>query len=98
MNKINSKELSPGLVLALDVLTENNNILLEKGTILTGKDLAKLAFYAIPYVYVEEEDIPDDGFPPDNGELTSTERLRRSKVFKEFKKDFESCAQNSKRI
>lgn len=91
MKKISTKELHPGMVLATDVLSETNNILLSKGSTLTGRDIAKLAFYAIYEVDIEEQ-ITEDEYFPDNGELTSTERLKRSKEFKEFKRDFEACA------
>ena len=79
------------MILASDVLSEKNNVLLDKGTILTSSELAKLAFYGIYEVDIEEDQIIEQYFPENDG-LTSTERIKRSEEFKEFKRDFEACA------
>ena len=92
MKKIPSKELHPGMVVARDVLTEKNNILLEKGSVISSKDIAKLAFYAVSEVEIEKDISPEFEKNSDSDGLTSTERLKKSKVFKEFKRDFEACA------
>ncbi len=93
MKTILSKNLLPGMVLAEDVATPNSNRLFEKGTILSSKDIAKIAFYSIREVMVEEDDV--DRLLMSNESvsgLTSSEMIRRSQVFREFKKDFEECA------
>ena len=57
MKSIPTKELMPGMVLAEHVVTQQSNRLIEKGTILSSKDIAKLAFYSISEVQVEEDAI-----------------------------------------
>ena len=93
MKTVSCYELVPGMVLAETVTTQQSNKLLEKGTVLTNKDIAKLIFYAIPDVPIEDEnDQPDEKGLTGRG-LTAFERVRQSQEFKEFKKDFEACAE-----
>ena len=94
MKRVLTKKLLPGMVLANDVYTYDARIkLMDGGTILTQKDIARLAFYSIIDVLVEDEavDMPEAERPADAG-LTYSERLRQSQDFKEFKEDFEQCA------
>ncbi len=93
MKTISTSELVAGMILADDVATQKQNKLLEKGTVLTNKDIAKLLFYSIPSVQIEDDSVPKEPSKvPANEGLTSSERLRQSKAFIEFKQDFESCA------
>ena len=97
MKTILSKDLIPGMVVAADVVTQNSNRLFMKGTILSSRDIAKIVFYSIREVMVEEDDV--DAMLMSNESaagLTSSERLRQSQAFKEFKKDFEQCASKFK--
>ncbi len=93
MKKILTKKLMPGMILAEDVYTPDSNIrLLEKGTVLSDKDIARLAFYSIIEVPIDDTPVkrsaPSD---PVLSGLTYSERLRQSEGFKEFKRDFEAC-------
>ena len=94
MKRVLTKKLIPGMVLAGDVLSFDSNIrLLEKGTVLNEKDIARLAFYSIIDVLIEDK--PVDEKAPEraaDAELTYSERLKQSQDFKEFKQDFEECA------
>ncbi|WP_026663412.1 HD-GYP domain-containing protein [Butyrivibrio proteoclasticus] len=92
MKKIFTKDLLPGMILASEVVTENLNIILDPGTILDEAAIAKLTFYSIYEVEVEDESIYLDPNDPEYVGLTSSERLRRSPEFKSFKHDFELCA------
>ncbi len=93
MKSIPTKELMPGMVLAEHVVTQQSNRLIEKGTILSSKDIAKLAFYSISEVQVEEDAIDQMITErPYAEELSHSERIRQSQEFREFKQDFEECA------
>ena len=93
MKTISTSELVAGMILAEDVATLKMNKLLDKGTVLTNKEIAKLLFYSIPSVSIEDDSVPEEQpkVPVSEG-LTSSERLRQSKAFIEFKHDFEECA------
>jgi putative nucleotidyltransferase with HDIG domain len=94
MKRVVTKKLTPGMVLANDVYTHDSNIkLMDKGTILEDKDIARLAFYSIIDVLVEEERVRplyEELF--DESAPSYSERLRQSDEFKAFKADFEECA------
>lgn len=93
MKTILSKDLLPGMVVAEDVITANHNRLFLKGTILSSRDIAKIAFYSIREVMVEEDEVDRMIMSNESTSgLTSSERLRQSQAFKEFKRDFEECA------
>ena len=98
MKKIITKELVPGMVLADAVLTPKSNILFEKGTILTQKDIAKLTFYSIDEVLVHDNEIGEimtiSSLP--DGQITASERIKQTKEFQIFKADFEKCAEKFK--
>ena len=80
--------------LANDVFSyDSSTKLLDKGTVLDEKDIARLAFYSIIDVLVEDEPAkPAPAVDADNTQLTYSERLKQSPEFKAFKKDFEACA------
>ncbi|MCR5404261.1 MAG: HD-GYP domain-containing protein [Butyrivibrio sp.] len=94
MKRVITKKLLPGMILANDVVTyDSNTRLLDKGTVLTEKDIARLAFYSIIDVLIE--DMPAENKEAQDHEsasLTYGERLKKSKEFVEFKQDFEECA------
>lgn len=94
MKRVIVKKLLPGMVLANDVYTyDSNTKLLDSGTVLNEKDIARLAFYSIIDVLVEDSPVVTKEAPAsqDIG-LTYSERLRQSQEFQEFKADFEECA------
>lgn len=94
MKRVLTKKLLPGMILANDVLTPDSNTkLINKGTVINEKDIARLAFHSILDVLIE--DAPQQEEAPkavsDTG-LTYSERLRNSETFQEFKHDFEECS------
>ena len=93
MKRVVTRKLTPGMVLASDVHTYDSYIkLLDKGTVLEDKDIARLAFYSILDVLVEDDPVePMVPTPSDTG-LSYSERLKQSQEFQEFKADFEECA------
>jgi len=78
------------MVVAEDVYTYNNQLVLLKDTELTDKSITKLEFYSIISVRVREdsaaasspEDLPQD-------EMTYSQRIKASPEYKEFKQNFE---------
>lgn len=94
MKRVLTKKLLPGMKLGKDVLSyDTGTRLLEKGTVLSEKDIARLAFYSIIDVLIEDAPVTSQATSSttDTG-LTYSERLKQSQEFKEFKHDFEECA------
>ena len=85
------------MVVAEDVYTYNNQLVLLKDTELTDKSITKLEFYSILSVRVREDsssasessDIPRE-------EMTYSQRIKSSAEYKEFKADFESAVEDFK--
>ena len=94
MHKELTKKLLPGMRLAADVFTHDYNAkLMDKGTVINEKDIARLAFYSIIEVLVEDAPVQEEAPQSRSGSgLTYSERLKESEAFKEFKQDFEECS------
>ena len=60
MKTISTSELVAGMILAEDVATLKMNKLLDKGTVLTNKEIAKLLFYSILSVTIEDDSVPEE--------------------------------------
>ena len=81
------------MILASDVFTyDSHTKLMDKGTVLNDKDIARLAFYSIIDVLIEEAPPKEAAGDSSDAGLTYAERLKQSEAFKEFKQDFEQCA------
>lgn len=55
MKKLKIDELIPGMITAEDVYNYNDQLILQKGHVLTEKAISKLQFYAIYQVRIEDE-------------------------------------------
>ena len=64
MKKIAIENLIPGMIIASDVYTYNDQLVLPKGLSLTDKSITRLRFYSISQISVEESSIPKDNIPP----------------------------------
>lgn len=55
MKKINVANLIPGMITAEDVFTYNNQLIVQKGVVLTDKTITRLEFYSIISIRIEDE-------------------------------------------
>ena len=94
MKRIMTSELLPGMILAENVYTYNNDqLVLPKGFTLTDKSIAKLEFYSTINVLVEDELAADAELTnSDEAALSYAQRLRQTKEFLKFKSDFENAS------
>ncbi len=89
MRKINTSELTPGMVLSTDVYNYNDQLILPEGLVLTDKAIMKLAFYSILFVYIQDQG--STPYPPKASvtESSYSQRLMGSPEFKQYRRDFE---------
>lgn len=81
------------MIIAEDVYTYNNQLILPKNLELTDKTITKLEFYSILSVRIKDE-TADIEPPPINGaDATYSEKIKSSAEFIEFKEDFESSVE-----
>lgn len=85
MRKLDISELSPGMVVAENVMTFRNELLYPAGYRLTNKSITKLAFYSIPFICIEDE---NDHFSYEDMK-TYSERVRSTPEFQHFAVEFE---------
>lgn len=106
MIKLAIEKLIPGMIIASDVYTYNDQLVLPKGLTLTDKSITRLRFYSISHINIEESSIPDtetldieektkhkttEFIPSSNDAPTAlSDSVKSSEVFSEFKKTFEN--------
>ncbi len=85
------------MVVAEDVYTYNNQLVILKDTELTDKSITKLEFYSILSVRIKEDssnDTPIEEIPKE--EMTYSQRIKSSTEYKEFKASFEGAVDSFK--
>lgn len=83
MKTVLLKDLSPGMRVGIDVYNIQNQLILPKGTVLTTDIIERIQSYDISYIKIKIEE--EEPFDPN---LSYSERLKKTKKFKEFKKEF----------
>ena len=90
MKRLNTSELTPGMVTAEDVYTYTNQLLVPKGSVLNDKSITKLEFYSIINVRVEDELSKEFLSEPQMPEDVSySEKIKKSPEFIAFKAKFD---------
>lgn len=90
MKRISTSELVPGMVVAEDVYTYTNQLLIPRGTILNDKAITKLEFYSIINIRVEDSTSKKNAEEIQMQEdISFSERIKKSPEFREFKKRFD---------
>lgn len=83
--KILTKQASPGMKVAEDVYTFNNQLIIPKDTVLTDKAITRLKFYSIKNVMIS---VPEEINVPIVTDLYTehihSERVKNTTAFKEF--------------
>ena len=57
MKRIGTSNLTPGMVTAEDIYNYNNQLIIPKGLVLDDKTIAKLDYYSILSVRIEDEKV-----------------------------------------
>ena len=97
MPRILTQNLIPGMIVAEDVYTYNNQLVLLKDTELNDKNITKLEFYSIISVRVKEDSPADtaEGQIPME-EMSYSQRIKASPEYREFKASFEGVVDDFK--
>ena len=94
MQKTDISDLVPGMIVAENVVTFRDQLLYPAGYRLTDKAIIKLAFYSIPFIFVEDEHDHLD----DTGMKTYSERVRNAPEFQQFAEEFEKDVYKFKNV
>lgn len=89
MQKISTTKLVPGMIIAKDVYSLDDQLIIPEGFRLTDRTITRLAYYSIPFVYikaVEAEEAPVSPAPAE--EHPHSEYVRNSPEFKKFSAEF----------
>lgn len=87
MRRLLSNQLTPGMVVAQDVLSFDNQMILAKDTVLTDNIILKLNMYDVVFVNVHDKIVPVPIMDPHVSSYS--ERVRKSEDFQKFKEKYE---------
>ena len=97
MKRIGTANLVPGMITAEDVYNYNNQLIMPRGLVLDDKSIAKLAYYSILSVRIEEEKVAVDENKPEYT-VTYAEKIKNSPEFVKFKDEFNEDVDNFKNV
>lgn len=87
MKRVSTMQLVPGMIVAEDIFSYNNQLILKKGTILTDSLITKLDLYGIVGLRIEDTvQTPS----PEVQETPYSQKVKNSAEFKEFRQKFEA--------
>ncbi len=100
--KISTAKIKPGMTVAEDVYTSGDQMVLNKGTVLTDRSITRLKFYSVREIYIELDEPTDaeaDEKPApkrksetsDNMQdesISYTERVKKSEDYKKFAQNY----------
>ena len=97
MKRIGTSNLTPGMVTAEDIYNYNNQLIIPKGLVLDDKTIAKLDYYSILSVRIEDEkvNINPEGLAYSR---TYSEKIKASPEFVRFKEEFDKDVENFKEV
>lgn len=96
MGRVRIDKLEPGMILAADVYTSSDQLILPEGLELNKKTIEKLEYYGVDMVRVLDE--IDEDLSPDAENISYGERISSTKQFKEYKKTFEDTIGEMSRV
>lgn len=97
MRRVGTSNLVPGMVTAEDVYNYNNQLIIPRGLVLDDKTIAKLDYYSILSVRIEDEKVEVDDQATEYVR-TYSERIKESPEFVRFKKEFDEDVEAFKSV
>lgn len=97
MRRIGTSNLMPGMVTAEDIYNYNNQLIIPKGLVLDDKTIAKLDYYSILSVRIEDEQV---NVNPEKEEYVKSysEKIKSSPEFIKFREEFDKDVDNFKNV
>lgn len=95
MRRVGTANLTPGMITAEDVFNYNNQLIMPKGVILDDKNIAKLDYYSILSVRIEDEAVQTEHSSQEYAKSYS-ERVKSSPEFVRFKREFDADVESFK--
>lgn len=84
--RVKTNELAAGMILADDVYSMTDQLLVPKNTIVSERIIAKFRFYSVPAVNIVE--VNDESGAVNAEDAHLSELVKKSEEYKDFRKDF----------
>ena len=99
MRQIATAKLIPGMIIAKDVYTHDDQLILPEGFSLTDHTITKLAYYTIPFVFIKDNsEIKSKSAIPVPEEAPRSAYIRKSPEFQKFSAQFKQDVSQFKNI
>ncbi len=80
--KVLTSQTMPGMLVAEDIYTLNNQLIITAGTLVTDRVITRLKFYSIPHIFISEDaNIPEAPVPESD---RYSAKVRQTTEFKHF--------------
>ncbi len=98
MKRVRTSDLRPGMRTAEDVYSFNNQLILQKDTILDDKMITRLEFYSVLAIRIAEDPVSETALENQTSMQNSSYamRVRTSEQFKRFEKNYLDNAESFK--
>lgn len=94
--KLFTSQVVPGMVVAEDVFTFNNQMIISAGTVVDDKLITRLKFYSVNTITVSTEENVKDYFAPEEEEPFMSQRIMNTQEFQYFKSAMPTAVNNLK--
>lgn len=100
MKRISTTQLTPGMMVAKDVYSMDDQLILPEGFSLTDRTITRLLYYSIPFVYIKEkvDVVPSPTMVTKVPETTHSTYIKNSPEFKKFSAEFKKDVSHFKSI
>lgn len=89
VQRISTASAVPGMILAENIYTNNNILVINKDSTLTNRIIARLKFYSISELYVYEDGIKEEPKVSEPTGVSHIKQVQSTESFKKFTKKFE---------
>jgi len=96
--RVSLRNLAPNMVVANDVYTMHDQLIIPQHTVLSEEIIERLTAYSIPYVIIDDTEVPASQVISSLGESTLSERIQESVEFKEFQNVYKKQAASFKKM
>lgn len=97
MRRIGTSDLVPGMVTAEDVYNYNNQLIIPKGLVLDDKTIAKLDYYSILSIRIEDKKV-EVNHESQAYAKSYSQKIKESPEFVRFKHEFDEDVENFKNV
>lgn len=92
MQTVKTTQLQEGMITAAPVMTKKGLLIVDEGITLTNASIARIAFYDVNCIEIEDYETPQEETADHSTEPTYSQRITSSREFQDFQTDHSAAA------